>query len=151
MITQRVNRTDAEKVLIIVDNGEGATLPAQANVVWETGTDANGLLVQQPDAATEHLYAGVMDASMASVTGTYTLCQVYGYRSSSIVFQTDTSQAAGLPLIVSAGANHLQSAVTTTASNTTITQHHFYAALAASVASSSASATISVGVYIRAM
>jgi len=151
MITQRINRTDAEKVLMIVDNGEGATLPIDAAVVWETGTDANGLLVQQADASLGHILVGLMDASMASVTGSYTLCQIYGYRSSSIVFQTDTSQAAGLPLIGSTAGNNLQTVATTTASTAAVTQQHIKVALAASVASSSASATISVGVYIAAM
>jgi len=151
MLIQRVNRTDAEKIFIIVDNGEGATLPAQAFVIWDTTTDANGVLVRQPDTGKLWANAGIMDASMASVTGTFTLCQIYGYRTSSVVFQTDTSMAAGLPLIPTAGANYLQTVATTTASNAAVTQQPIVGALAASVATSTASATISVGVFIKAM
>ncbi len=151
MIIQQITRTDADKVFINIDNGEGATLPSGAAVIWHTGTDANGLLIRQPDTAKLFGFIGCLDASIASVTGSYGLVQCFGYKSNAIVFQTDTSIPAGVELIAVAGQNYLQSVVTTTASNAAVTQQPIRAILAASVASSTASATISVGVYIQAM
>jgi hypothetical protein len=151
MIIQRINRSDPDKAFIIVDNGEGATLPSGGAVIWDTTTDANGLLIRQPDTGKLHGFAGCLAASMASVTGSYTLCQCYGYKSDALVFQTDTTQAAGLELVPTAGANYLASVASTTASNSTIAQQPIYAVLLESVATSGTSATPSKKVFIRAM
>lgn len=151
MLIQRVNRSDPEKVFIMVDNGEGATLPSGGAVIWDTTTDANGVLVRQPDTAKLHAFAGCLDASMASVTGSYTLCQCYGYKSDALVFQTDTTMAAGLELVPTAAKDYLATVVTDTATNATVKQQPIFAVLLESVASSGTSATPSTAVFIRAM
>ena len=151
MLIQHVNRTDPERVFIMVDNGEAATLPANAVVIWETTTDANGVQVIQPDTGKLWGFAGVLDVSMASATGNYTLAQSYGYRASSIVLQTDTSVAAGEPLVPVAGQNYFDSIATTTASNAAVTLQPIYGVLLASIASSAASATLSRKIFIRGM
>ena len=35
MKIQRVNRTDPDAIFVVVDNGEGATLPVDAAVIWD--------------------------------------------------------------------------------------------------------------------
>jgi len=158
MVIQQLDRNDAEKVFIIVDNGAGATIPAGGAVIWETTSDANGLRVVVPTTAHKHLFAGIMDKSMASVTGSYTLMQVYGYRSSALYgafASSGASQAEGAaqPVVPVNGQHYLTSAVTTTASTAVVSQIPLRAALAinATVAASTTTQVGSAAVYINAM
>ena len=150
-IGPKINRDIAEVIMVTVYNGEGATMAAGAAVCWDTSTDADGLLVRQPDTGKLWNFAGVLDASMASVSTIPGLAQSYGYRSSALVFQTDTSMAAGLPLVPIAAKNYMDTTATATASSDAVVQQPIYGFLVESVATSSASAARSTGIFVRAM
>jgi hypothetical protein len=128
-------------------------MPKDSVVQLEVGTAADGIKCVQANTGELWAFVGVADQAISN--GDYGLVQVYGYRSSSIIFQTGTTQAAGLPVVPTAGQNYMQSVATsiTYASNTTvsITQQPYMAALAESIDSSSASATISAKVFLRGL
>jgi len=112
-------------------------------------TDVDGVKARDMDTGSLFAFLGVADAAVAD--GEFGLAQVYGYRSSSQVFQTDTSIAAGVPLVPVAAQEYLQSVVSTIASNAAVTLQPIYAVLLESIASAAASATQSVKIWIRAM
>ena len=147
-VFQRVNRSDPERVFIVVLSNE--TNVADDCCAWETASASiDGVKVRQPDTGVLFGFVGVADAAITS--GNYGLVQVYGYRSTSRVFQTNTSQDTGNALTPTAGAAYLQSVATTLASNTSITLQPIFAMLGETIASSSASATISAKIFIRAL
>lgn len=150
MIFQRVNRTDPERVFVVMRNNEGATINANQTVQLELASASiDGVRVRDMDTGNLHAFVGVADAAIAD--GAYGLIQVYGYRSTSILFQTNTSVDTGVVLIPVAAQDYLDSVATTVASNTTITLQPIFAFLGESIASSSASATISKKIFIRAL
>lgn len=106
MIFQRVNRSNPEKVFVVVFNSysTGAITIGQA-VQWDFTTDADGVGVTLPRArATSQGIAAagiVADASISA--GDYGLIQVYGYHSATRV-RTVTGggvvAVAGMPLAI---------------------------------------------------
>ena len=149
MMFKRLNRELAESMFMAIQNVEGSAMVANQAVQMDLSTSIDGVRSVQPNTAQLFAVQGVADAAIADQA--FGLCQVYGYRSQSIVFQTGTSQAAGVPLVPTAGQNYLASVATTIASNTTITLQPLVAVLAEDVASSSASATISAKVFIKGL
>lgn len=148
MIFQRLNRTDPERVFIVVLANEA--LSADDACQWELASASiDGVKVRQPDTGNLYAFVGVADAAIAA--NAYGLVQVYGYRSTSRCFQTNTSQATGLALAPAAGQVYLASVATTFASNAAVTLHPIFGVLGESIASSSVSATISKKVFIRAL
>lgn len=77
MLFQRVNRTDAEKVFVVVYNASGGTFSTGQVMCWDCGTSADGIRVTTPATATLSAFAGLATASIA--TANYGLAQVYGY------------------------------------------------------------------------
>lgn len=139
MIWQRLNRTDPERVFVVMQSNEA--LSADDCCILETASASiDGVKVRQPDTGLLHAFVGVADAAIAS--GNYGLVQVYGYRSTSRMFQTNTSQDTGVVAMPVAGQVYAQ---TFASSNIP------YVVLGETIASSSASATISAKVFIRAM
>lgn len=139
MIFQRLNRTDPERVFVVMRSNEACS--ADDCCILETNSDSiDGVKVRQPDTGLLHAFVGVADAAIAS--GAYGLIQVYGYRSTSRVFQTNTSQDTGVVLTPTAGAAYVQSFASSNVP---------YAVLLETIVSSSASATVSRKVFIRAM
>ena len=66
------------------------TMSADDCAILETNSDSiDGVRVRQTDTGLLHAFVGVADAAITS--GSYGLIQVYGYRSTSRVFQTNTS------------------------------------------------------------
>ena len=150
MIFQRLSRTDPERVFIVVRNNEGAALVVNQCVQWELASASiDGVRVRDMDTGNLHAFVGVADAATAD--GDYGLVQVYGYRSTSIVFQTDTSIDTGVALVPTAAADYLQSVATTLASTATITLWPPFAVLGESIASAAASATVTRKIFIRAL
>lgn len=155
MIFQRLNRTDPEKIFIVCRNSEGATQSKDDVCTWETNSaSVDGVRVRQPDTSHSGSVVGVVDADLTDTS--YGLVQVYGYRSSSKVFQTNTSQDTGAFLEASLGAAHLSSYASslTIASNTTVSITYRpgpYFVLAETIASSAASATISAKLFTRCL
>ena len=155
MLFKRLVREQAEAVFIVAQNniGSGTSIVKDMPVQMDITSAVDGVKVVTPSAAGAWCFAGIADAAIADQD--FGLVQVYGYRSSSQVFQTNTSQAAGLPLVNSAAASYLLSTASsyTFASNTTVsvTQFPYMAALVSSIASSAASATISVPIFLRCL
>lgn len=122
---------------------------------WETASASiDGVRVRQPDTGHAGSIVGIIDADITD--GSYGLVQVYGYRSTSKVFQTNTSQDTGAFLEASLGAAHLSSYASslTIASNTTVSVTYRpgpYFILGETIASSAASATISAKVFVRTL
>lgn len=159
MLLKRLNRDEPERVFVPFENNEGAQLNADATVRLQMNSDVDGIKAVSVTTGTLWAFLGIIDANVAD--GNFGLAQVYGYRSTSRVFQTNTSQATGLPLAPVAGQQYLQTVATTTSrasidSNaslaaTTYTQQPIFAVLLSSIASSGASATISRRIWIRAL
>ena len=153
MIFKRINRDQVESVFSAVFNNQGSAFVKDQAVQLDITTAVDGIKAVQPTTAGLWCFEGLADAAISDQD--YGLVQTYGYRSSSIVFQTGTSQAAGLPLIPVNAANYLQTTASsyTFASNTTVsvTQFPYVVMLAESIASSAASATISAKTFIRAL
>ncbi len=150
MIFQRVIRTDPERVFIVFRNNEGATIAKDDACQLELASASiDGVRIRQPDTGNLYAFVGVADAAISD--GSYGLIQVYGYRSTSKVFQTNTSQDTGVALAPTAAAAYVQSVATSTTSSANVTQQPIFAVLGESIASSSASATISAKVFIRAL
>jgi hypothetical protein len=140
-----------EQIFVVCQNniGSGTAIVKDMPVQLDISTSVDGVKAVTPTTAGIWCYLGVADAAIADQD--YGLVQVYGYRSSSIVFTTDTSIAAGAPLIPANAVSYLQTVATTQASNAAVTFRPFMAALAESIASTSASATISAKLFIKAL
>lgn len=150
MIFQRLNRSDPERIFIVVQNNEGAAINKDQTVQWELASASiDGVKVRDMDTANDYAFAGIADAAIAN--GEFGLLQVYGYRSSSIVFQTGTSVATGVPLVAVAAQDYLNSVLSTFASNTSVTLHNIVAVLGESITDATASGTVSRKIFIRAL
>jgi len=105
MLFQRINRSNPEKVFIVVYNSySSASLTNGQAVNWDFITDCDGVGVTMPLARATN--AGVAIAGIAAETiaaGAYGLIQVYGYHSA-VRFRTVTggspAGAKGRPLAV---------------------------------------------------
>lgn len=94
MLFQRVNRTDAEKVFVVVYNASGGAFTTGQAMCWDCGTSADGIRVTTPATATLSAFAGLATAGIAN--GAYGLAQVYGYTASaSVKPDITTALAAG--------------------------------------------------------
>lgn len=134
MRLQQIDRTDPEKVFGIFYSLAGAA--KDACVTLDLVTSVDGITILQPTAAALETFIGVVDATIAAKD--YGLVQIYGYRSTSNVLTTNTSVAAGIPLIAVDGQDYFQS-----------TSGHQFAVLLESKTSSSG--TASYKIHIRAM
>lgn len=79
---QRVNRTDPERVFVVVKNSwSTASLAANQWCAWDVLTDEDGVAVTKPDnVGTIMAVAGVVVETIA--LNDFGLVQVYGYRAS---------------------------------------------------------------------
>ncbi|MBI3937131.1 MAG: hypothetical protein HY323_09155 [Betaproteobacteria bacterium] len=121
---------------------------------WELASASiDGVKVRQPDTGNLFAFVGVADAAISA--NAFGLVQVYGYRSTSRVFQTDTSQNTGVALVPTAAQVYLQSVATTIQVSstiaTTVTLQPIFAVLGETVSNSAASATTTAKVFIRAL
>lgn len=155
MLFQQLNRTDAEKVFIIVKNTSGATLAANLPVYFETDEQSDGLAVSQMVTGGNMLFAGINDASLAD--DGYGLVQVYGKRTSVVVCPVVSSYSAvpGTRLVGAAGAAYLAfgsmvSANTTEAANLVDTDH-FVVSMETIASADGKSATSNCMAFIRAL
>lgn len=107
MLFQQLNRSDAEKVFIICRNTSGASLAANLPVYFETDEQSDGVAVSQMVTAGNLLFAGINHSTLAD--DGYGLVQVYGKRTSAVVYPVVSSYSAvpGTRLIGVAGAAYL--------------------------------------------
>ncbi len=91
MLFQRINRSDPEKVFIVVLNGYAtASLTSGQPVMWDLA-DKNGVTVSiSTGAKTPALFAGVAAETIASAA--YGLIQVFGYHPSVVVTCSTTGK-----------------------------------------------------------
>lgn len=144
MLFKGLNRDTPERIFVVFQANE-ANIAADDVVQMDATTDADGVKARQPDTGALYCFLGIADAAVAN--GDYGLAQVYGYRSTSKIHTTDTTQAAGIPVAPVAGQDYFQSAVTTYATNGLVTHTPFFAALLESLATSDA--TQSAKVFVR--
>lgn len=159
MIFQRVNRTQPERVFVVMRANEAGIAADDTCQLEMTAGSVDGVRITQPNAAELWGFVGLADAAIAN--GAYGLVQVYGYRSTSRIYRTNTSHALGLPLVPFAGADYLRSTASTTlyssfestvsVADSTFTNNPYFAVLLESLASSGASATVSARVFLRAL
>ncbi len=123
MIFQRVNRTDPEKVFVVVYNSYSTAAITVGQVVnWDFGTDIDGVGVTRPTARATNggfAVAGAV-ASSSIAAGSYGLVQVYGYHSALRMRSATGGSpaiAAGRPLAVNAAGSVFCAESMSTASN----------------------------------
>lgn len=81
MLFQRLNRTNPERVFVVVKNSYStASLAANQWVAWDVITDEDGISVTKIGGVLRHAVAGVAVETVAH--GDYGLIQTWGYRSS---------------------------------------------------------------------
>lgn len=106
MLFQRVNRTDAEKVFVVVYNASGGAFTTGQVLQWDVGTSADGIRVTTPATAGLSAFAGLASAGIAN--GAYGLAQVYGYTASaSLAPDITTALVAGSILLPKNGTADL--------------------------------------------
>jgi len=85
MLMNRINRTDPEKVFIVVMNSQAAAMTNGQAVQWDFTTDADGVGVTKPTAGTGRAgHYGTAFAGIAAETiavSDFGLLQVYGFHS----------------------------------------------------------------------
>lgn len=98
MLLQQLNRSDAEKVFIMVQNASGSTTTQGALACFDARTTSSlGNAVMQPITSNLAAFVGVFDSDLAA--DAFGLAQVYGYRASIVVHVGAASvSAAGLSI-----------------------------------------------------
>ena len=104
MLFQRVNRSDAERVFVVVQNVTGAALAAGDALVLDHVTTVDGVRVIKPVTANLNL---VGLATSAIADNGYGLAQAYGLCTfASVIQDITTAQAAGI-LLEPTNASHI--------------------------------------------
>lgn len=149
MIFQRINLNDPERVFMVMTANEADIAANDAAQLEMTAASVDGVKIVQPNTGELFGFVGIVDAAIAN--GSAGLVQVYGYRSTSKVFQTNTSIAVGVPLVPVAGQDYLSSVASSTTSSSNVTAQPIFAVLLETITDSAGSATVSRKVFIRAM
>jgi len=92
MFIQQLNRSDPEKIHIIIENKEGAVLNVGEVVEWDL-TNTLGLSVEELDANLSPLRAGVVSEFGAIADDGFGFIQIYGVHGAVL---TSTTVTAGL-------------------------------------------------------
>jgi hypothetical protein len=115
MIIQRINRTNPEKVFIVVQNGSASSIGKGYPVVYEYDGTSDGLSVTDVNtgaAAKNHLVAGLLDATLAA--GAYGLAQCYGVRTDAPFprhgIATNSNQVVGDAMVLFTASSILSAA-----------------------------------------
>lgn len=152
MLFQRINRSNPEKIFIVVYNSYStAAITVGQGVIWDFATDADGVGVTRPTARATNAgvaAAGVVaDASIAA--GAYGLLQVYGYHSTTRVRTVTGGTPAivpGRPLIMNVAGSVFCLESVSTASTVALTFPMGF-----SLGSTSGFTTIAKPVFIKAL
>jgi hypothetical protein len=115
MLFQRVNRSDAERVFVVVQNVTGAALVAGDALVLDHVTTVDGVRAIKPVAANLNL-VGLAASAIADTA--YGLAQAYGLCTFASVLGDTTPTPAGDIIMPTTGSHNLGGAVAkTTVSN----------------------------------
>jgi hypothetical protein len=144
MLFKRLNRTSPEQVFVVMQANE-ANIAADDVVQLElTAASVDGVKICQPNTAELKAVIGVADAAIGN--GSYGLVQVYGYRSTSRLGPTDSTQSSlGQCLTPVAGQDYF-STITSLGGN-----GYPIAILLESMATGTSSDTVSKKIFLRAM
>jgi hypothetical protein len=116
MLLQRVNRTDAERVFVVVYNATGSACVAGDALTLDHVTTPDGVRAIQPTTANLNL---VGLAASAIPAASYGLAQAYGLCTfASVIPDVTTTQAAGKVLMPTNGSSNLGGVAAKTASST---------------------------------
>jgi hypothetical protein len=121
MLFQRINRSDPERIFIVVKNGYStASLTNGQAVGWDL-TDADGVNVTKIGATDiAHSFAGIVAETIAA--GDYGLMQVYGYHSAVRVDASTTADIfTGCALYARVAAFNLKNGWQASGASTAIT------------------------------
>jgi len=119
MLMKRINRSDPEKLFIVVKSVYStASLTTGQAVNWDL-TQADGVSVTKPAAGTGINFAGIVVQSIADEA--YGMIQVYGYNSSVRVLPSVVAAAAGTPLDLPAANFALRTMITATTTGVVVT------------------------------
>ena len=141
---KRLNRDQPEQIFMTVQNNEGAALNVDDCVCWETAAaSVDGVKVRQMDTGLLAARVGLMAETLADQA--YGLVQIWGYRPTCRIYQTNASLATGSILVGVAGSAALTAGVVSTDGVNLV------ATLGESFASSSVSGTVSRKIFLRAM
>ena len=119
MLFQRINRSNPEKIFIVVYNSwSTAALTNGQAVMWDFNTDIDGVGVTRPTArATNGGFAAAGIVAETIAAGSYGLLQVYGYHSAvrcRSITAGSPNIAAGRPLALnSAGSLYCLESIAT--------------------------------------
>jgi hypothetical protein len=112
MIIQRINRTNPEKIFVVVRNDTSSAFTKGAPITFKFDGTRNGLDVEDcktGDAAKNHLVAGLADTAIAAAE--YGLCQCYGVRTDAVILKcgtaTNANAAIGDALVLHTAQNAL--------------------------------------------
>jgi hypothetical protein len=151
MQIQGINRTNPEKVFVVVRNDSAAAIGKGYPVVYKFDGTRDGLDVEDVNtggAAKAHLLAGLLDASLPA--GQYGLAQCYGVRTDAVVLKcgtaTSKNAAIGDLLAIHSGVSALSGVAAGAVSA-------FLAGIVfgQTLASSAATATSTAIVFLRLM
>jgi len=108
MLLKRASRSNPEVGYVVVQNVSGSTITAGYSAAFDTGASVDGVRVSRPGTTRLQSFAGVADSDIAN--NSYGLVQVYGYRSSALIWSSTGSSVAGDNLTVVASQWGLQPA-----------------------------------------
>jgi len=105
MIFQRINRSNAERVFVVMKANEGSIAADDVVQLELTAASVDGVNIVQPNTSEMNAVVGIADAAIAD--GAYGLVQVYGYRSTSRVRLSGSTRALGQLGVPIAGSDSL--------------------------------------------
>lgn len=151
MMVQRINRTNPEKVFIVIYNSYAtASVTNGQGVIWDFATDADGVGITRPTARATNAgmaAAGVIADTIAS--GDYGLMQVYGYHAAARVRTVTGGTPAivpGRPLVINVAGSVFCLESVSTASTAVLTFP-----IGFSLGSTAGFTTIAKPIFIRAL
>jgi len=145
MLFKRLNRTDAERVFVVMQANASGIAADDVVQLELAAASVDGVKVIQPASANLLATVGVADAAIAS--GAYGLVQVYGYRSTSRIGPTDSTQSSlGQALVPVAGQDYFSTLTSVTGANA-----FPIAILLESLTTGTSSNTVSKKIFLRCM
>lgn len=113
MIFKRLNRTEPERIFVVMQANEANIAADDVVCLESTAASVDGVKVIQPATALQaaHSVVGVADAAIAN--GAYGLVQVFGYRSTSRIVTTNSDYALNIALTPSSGQDYLSTVAST--------------------------------------
>ena len=152
MLFQRINRSDPERIFIVVKNGYAtAALTNGQPVTWDLSSVDGVNVTKQGATDTAHAFAGVVAETIP--IGGFGLVQVYGYHSAVIVDASTTADIfTGAALYCRVAAFNLKNGWQASGASTAITLNTVGAVAAVALTSyGSVGTTGTIAAFIHAL